>query len=48
VPDRRSVKVANLVLVPAGAVSAKSIMYITLEDETGVANLIIWPSLFER
>ena len=23
-------------------------MFITLEDETGVANLVIWPSLFER
>ena len=23
-------------------------MFITIEDETGVANLVIWPSLFER
>jgi error-prone DNA polymerase len=23
-------------------------MFITIEDETGVANLILWPSVFER
>ena len=23
-------------------------MFITLEDETGIANLIVWPSLFDR
>ena len=28
--------------------SAKGVMFITLEDETEVANLIVWPSLFER
>ena len=28
--------------------SAKGVMFITIEDETGVANLVIWPSLFER
>ena len=28
--------------------SAKGVMFITLEDETDIANLIIWPSLFDR
>ena len=28
--------------------SAKGVMFITLEDETGIANLIVWPSIFER
>jgi len=23
-------------------------MFITIEDETGIANLILWPSVFER
>jgi error-prone DNA polymerase len=23
-------------------------MFITIEDETGIANLIVWPSVFER
>jgi DNA polymerase III alpha subunit len=23
-------------------------MFITIEDETGIANLVVWPSLFEK
>lgn len=23
-------------------------MFITIEDETGVANIVFWPSLFEK
>ncbi len=44
----RRVVVAGLVLVRQKPGSAKGTMFITLEDETGVANLIIWPSLFEQ
>ena len=28
--------------------SAKGVMFITIEDETGVANLVVWPQLFEK
>ena len=28
--------------------SAKGVCFITLEDETGVANLVLWPKMFER
>ena len=28
--------------------SASGVMFITLEDETGHANLIVWPKVFER
>ena len=28
--------------------SAKGVLFITIEDETGVANLVLWPALFER
>jgi error-prone DNA polymerase len=28
--------------------SAKGVMFITIEDETGIANLIVWPTVFER
>ena len=28
--------------------SAKGVMFMTIEDETDVANLVIWPSLFEK
>jgi error-prone DNA polymerase len=27
--------------------SAKGVMFITLEDESDIANFIIWPSLFD-
>jgi error-prone DNA polymerase len=39
---------AGLVLVRQKPGSAKGVMFITIEDETGVANLVIWPSLYER
>jgi error-prone DNA polymerase len=28
--------------------SAKGVVFITIEDETGIANLVIWPKLYER
>ena len=46
--DGRRVVVPGLVLVRQKPGSAKGVMFITTEDETGIANLIIWPSLFER
>jgi error-prone DNA polymerase len=42
------VSVAGLVLVRQRPGSANGVLFITLEDETEIANLIIWPSLFER
>jgi error-prone DNA polymerase len=48
VADRRPVRIAGLVLVRQMPGSAKSVLFVTLEDETGVANLVVWPSLFER
>src|ERR1700744_1248621 len=47
-PDRRKITTAGLVLVRQKPGSAKGVMFITIEDETGVANLVIWPSLYER
>ena len=44
----RRVTVAGLVLVRQKPGSAKGVMFITLEDETAIANLVVWPSLFER
>jgi error-prone DNA polymerase len=46
--DRRKMTVAGLVLVRQKPGSAKGVMFITIEDETGVANLVIWPSLYEK
>ena len=46
--DGRIVKTAGLVLVRKKPGSAKGVMFITLEDETGVVNLVIWPDLYEK
>ena len=41
----QTVKLAGLVLVRQRPGSAKGVCFITLEDETGVANLVIWPKV---
>jgi len=46
--DRRWVDVAGLVLVRQRPGSAKGVMFMTIEDETGVANLVIWQAVFEK
>ncbi|NJO67498.1 MAG: DNA polymerase-like protein [Rhodospirillales bacterium] len=40
--------VAGLVLVRQKPGSAKGVMFLTIEDETGHANLVIWPKLFDQ
>ncbi|MCP4784555.1 MAG: error-prone DNA polymerase [Fuerstiella sp.] len=46
-PDRR-VKVAGLVLMRQRPQTAAGITFMTLEDETGVANLVIYPNVWQR
>ncbi|MFS0850090.1 error-prone DNA polymerase [Novosphingobium panipatense] len=46
--DGRWINIAGLVLLRQKPGSAKGVMFITLEDETGVANLVVWPDLFEK
>jgi DNA polymerase III alpha subunit len=41
------VTVAGLVLVRQRPGSANGVIFMTLEDETGVANTIVWPKTFE-
>jgi error-prone DNA polymerase len=43
-----AVKLAGLVLVRQRPGTAKGVVFITLEDETGAANLVVWPAMFER
>ena len=45
--DRRWVEVAGPVLVRRRPGSAKGVMYITIEDETRAANLVVWTKVFE-
>jgi error-prone DNA polymerase len=40
--------VAGVVLVRQRPGSAHGVVFMTLEDETGVANAIVWPKAFER
>ncbi len=47
-PDRRWVKTAGLVLVRQRPGSAKGVIFVTIEDETGIANLVVWPKIFEK
>jgi error-prone DNA polymerase len=47
-PAGRWVKVAGLVLIRQRPGTASGIVFITLEDETGVANLIVRPQVFDR
>ncbi|HXZ14632.1 MAG TPA: OB-fold nucleic acid binding domain-containing protein, partial [Roseiarcus sp.] len=42
------VTVAGLVLVRQRPGTAKGVIFMTLEDEGGVANVIVWPKAFER
>ncbi|AXV16594.1 error-prone DNA polymerase [Neorhizobium sp. SOG26] len=46
--DGRWVMTAGLVLVRQKPGSAKGVMFITVEDETAPANVVVWPSLFEK
>ena len=39
---------AGLVLVRQRPGSAKGTIFLTLEDETGIANIIVWPKVFEQ
>ncbi|MFQ5974039.1 MAG: error-prone DNA polymerase, partial [Alphaproteobacteria bacterium] len=44
----RPVTVAGLVLVRQRPGTAKGVIFMTLEDDTGIANVIVWPDTFQR
>jgi error-prone DNA polymerase len=46
-PSGRLVKVAGIVLIRQRPGTASGVIFSTIEDETGVANIIIWPKIFE-
>jgi error-prone DNA polymerase len=46
--SRSMVNLAGVVLIRQRPGSAKGVVFITLEDETGVANLVIWPDTMEK
>ncbi|MGZ3819098.1 MAG: helix-hairpin-helix domain-containing protein, partial [Mucilaginibacter sp.] len=46
--DGDQVKVAGLVTVRQRPGTAKGVLFITIEDETGFANLVVWEKVFEK
>jgi error-prone DNA polymerase len=46
--DGARVSVAGVVLVRQRPGSAQGVVFMTIEDETGVANSVIWPNVLER
>lgn len=47
ISDGTRVTIAGLVLVRQRPGTAKGVIFATLEDETGIANVIVWPKVFE-
>ena len=47
-PVDRRLAIAGIVLIRQRPGSANGVVFITIEDETGIANLIVWPQILER
>ncbi len=47
-PSGKRVAVAGICLVRQRPGTANSLTFMTLEDETGFTNLVVWPDVFER
>lgn len=47
-PDRARVTVAGLVITRQRPGTASGVIFLTLEDETGIANVVVWPKVYER
>lgn len=47
-PDGARVTVAGLVLVRQRPGTAKGVIFVTLEDETGVANVVVWQKVYQQ
>jgi error-prone DNA polymerase len=47
-PENRPIKLAGLALVRQRPGTASGVIFATIEDETGVGNIIIWPKVFQR
>ncbi len=47
-PPGARVTVAGLVILRQRPGTAKGVIFVTLEDETGVVNVVVWRALYER
>jgi len=48
VPPAAHVKIAGLAIVRQQPATASGVIFMTLEDETGIANIVVWRKVFER
>jgi error-prone DNA polymerase len=46
--DGAKVQVAGIVLIRQQPGTASGVIFVTLEDETGVANIVVWPRIFQQ
>jgi DNA polymerase III alpha subunit len=46
-PVDRRLSIAGIVLIRQRPGSANGVVFITIEDETGIANLIVWPAILD-
>ena len=47
IPDGRRVRFGGVVLVRQRPGSSKGVVFMTLEDETGIVNVVVWPKVFD-
>lgn len=47
-PSGALVTVAGLVLVRQRPGTAKGVIFVTLEDETGISNIVVWEKTYEK
>ena len=47
-PNGKRITIAGLVICRQRPGSAKGVVFLTLEDETGTGNIVVWPDRFER
>ena len=47
-PDGARVAVAGLVICRQRPGTARGVIFVSIEDETGVANIVIWAGVFDR
>ena len=48
ISNGQRVRVSGLVLVRQRPGTASGVIFMTLEDETGIANVVVWPKVFEQ
>jgi error-prone DNA polymerase len=47
-PNGKRVSVAGLAIVRQRPGTASGVIFMTIEDETDIANIVVWPKVFER